>query len=99
ESPAQGPTYHLGSAPNEEDLAAAARSDAGSAYADAIQEHWVRLSNMFTQIVEAMPEDKYDFRPTKEIRSFRELVMHAIEDNYTHMGYVDGQSREQSEKL
>lgn len=54
---------------------------------------------MFTQIVAAMPEDKYDFRPTKEIRSFRELVMHAIEDNYTHMGFVAGKSREESEKL
>ena len=35
----------------------------------------------------------------KGYRSFRELVMHAIEDNFTHMGYVAGKSREESEKL
>ena len=93
---AQGPTYHLGSPPKAEELAAAS---AGSGYADAMRAHWTRLANMFIQIVAAMPEDKYDFRPTKGIRSFRELVMHAIEDNYTHMGYAAGKNREESEKL
>jgi len=74
-------------------------SDADSGYTTAFRTHWKRISDMFMQIVAAMPEDKYDFRPTKGYRSFRELVMHAIEDNFTHMGYVAGQSREESERL
>jgi hypothetical protein len=46
-----------------------------------------------------MPEDKYNFRPTEKNSSFRELVMRAIEDNFTNMGYVAGKGREESEKL
>jgi len=80
-------------------LLAAGTSSADSGYPEALRAHWKRISDMFIQIVGAMPEDKYDFRPTKGYRSFRELVMHAIEDNYTHMGYVAGKGREESEKL
>jgi len=80
-------------------LLAAGTSCADSGYPEALRAHWKRISDMFIQIVGAMPENKYDFRPTKGYRSFRELVMHAIEDNYTHMGYVAGKSREESEKL
>jgi len=77
----------------------AGTSSADTGYTAAFRAHWKRISDMFVQIVAAMPEDKYDFRPTAGYRSFRELVMHAIEDNYTHMGYVAGKSREESEKL
>ena len=80
-------------------LLAAGTSGADSGYTAALRAHWKRISDMFIQIVAAMPEDKYDFRPTKGYRSFRELVMHAIEDNFTHMGYVAGKTREDSEKL
>jgi uncharacterized damage-inducible protein DinB len=77
--------------------AGATRADSG--YTAAFRAHWKRISDMFIQIVAAMPEDKYEFRPVKGYRSFRELVMHAIEDNFTHMGYVAGKSREESDKL
>jgi uncharacterized damage-inducible protein DinB len=80
-------------------LLSAGTVSADSGYTAAFRAHWKRISDMFIQIVGAMPEDKYDFRPTAGYRSFRELVMHAIEDNYTHMGYVAGKSREESEKL
>jgi hypothetical protein len=80
-------------------LLAADTSSADSGYPEALRAHWKRISDMFIQIVGAMPEDKYDFRPTKGYRSFRELVMHAIEDNYTHMGYVSGKSREEAGKI
>jgi hypothetical protein len=70
-----------------------------SGNADAMRAHWKHLSKKFTQIVEAMPEDKYGFRPTKRSSSFRELVISTIEDNFIDMGYVGGRSREESEKL
>ncbi len=54
---------------------------------------------MLVAIVAAMPEDKYEFRPTKGVRSFREMVEHLITDSYTHAGYVMGKSRAQSEKI
>jgi len=54
---------------------------------------------MLMAIVAAMPEDKYDFRPTQGVRSFREMVEHLISDSYTHAGYVMGKTRAESEKI
>jgi hypothetical protein len=80
-------------------LLAAGGSKADASCSETMRAHWKRISDMFYQIVAAMPEDKYSFRPTPGYRSFRELVMHAIEDNYTHMGYVAGHSAQESRKL
>jgi uncharacterized damage-inducible protein DinB len=80
-------------------MVGASVSAADCGYAEAMRAHWKRLRNMLIPIVAAMPEDKYDFRPTKEVRSFRELLTHMIADNYTHLGYAAGKSREESEKL
>ena len=54
---------------------------------------------MLTAIVAAMPEDKWDFKPVKEVRSFREMVEHLVEDGYSHIGYTKGMTREESGKL
>ena len=68
-------------------------------YAEALKLHWNRTRKMLTEIVAAMPEEKWDFRPVKEVRSFREMVLHLVEDGYTHIGYSKGMSKEQSAKL
>lgn len=68
-------------------------------YAEALRTHWQRTRKMLTAIAAAMPESKYDFRPVKEVRSFREMLLHLVQDGITHMGYVAGMSREESEKL
>ena len=73
-------------------------STADCGYSEALRAHWQRTRKMLTAIAAAMPEDKYDFRPVKEVRSFREMLQHLIEDGITHMGWVAGQSREESEK-
>jgi len=74
-----------------------ASADCG--YAEALKLHWERTRGMLTAIVAAMPEDKWDYRPVKEVRSFREMALHLVTDGYSHMGYVAGKSREESEKL
>ncbi len=74
-------------------------SAADCGYAEAMKTHWARTRKMLTAIVGAMPEDKWDFKPVKEVRSFREMVQHLVEDGYSHIGYVKGMSREQSGKL
>lgn len=61
--------------------------------------HMKRTRRMLTNIIAAMPEDKYDFRPVKEVRSFREMAVHLIQDGYSHVGWSAGMSREESEKL
>jgi uncharacterized damage-inducible protein DinB len=73
------------------------RADSG--YPEALRAHLTRLRNMLLPIVAAMPQDKYDFRPTKDVRSFREMVLHLISDNFSHLGYVAGKSKEDSDKL
>jgi uncharacterized damage-inducible protein DinB len=80
-------------------MASPAISRADSGYPEALRVHLARLRNMLVSIVAAMPEDKYDFRPTKEVRSFREMVLHLISDNFTHLGYAAGKSKEDSDKL
>ena len=67
--------------------------------ADAIRVHWKHLSHKFIELVAAMPEDKYSFRPTKKSSSFRETVMQAIDDNFTNMGNVAGKSCDESKQL
>jgi uncharacterized damage-inducible protein DinB len=80
-------------------LAGVRVSAADCGYADALKLHWARTRKMLTAIIAAMPEDKWDFRPVKEVRSFREMVLHMVEDGYSHVGYTKGMSREESGKL
>jgi uncharacterized damage-inducible protein DinB len=68
-------------------------------YAELLRTHWSRTRRVITNIVAAMPEDKYDFRPVKEVRSFREMAVHLISDGISHMGWAAGMSREESEKI
>ena len=68
-------------------------------YAELLKTHWSRTRRMITNIVAAMPEDKYDFRPVKEVRSFREMAVHLISDGISHMGWAAGMGREESEKI
>lgn len=80
-------------------MAGATVSSADCEYSTVLRTHLKRLRGMVIPIVAAMPEDKYDYRPTKDVRSFRELVEHMVSDIYTHMGYVAGKSKEQSDKI
>ena len=50
-------------------------------------------------IAAAVPEDKYDFKPVPEVRSFREMLMHMVTDTHLHVGYVGSVSREESDRL
>lgn len=61
--------------------------------------HMQRTRKMIIPLVAAMPEDKYDFRATPQIRSFREMAVHLIQDGFTHVGWSAGMSREESEKI
>ena len=54
--------------------APAAASD--NASVAAVQQMWGMLTNYITQAAQDMPEDKYAYRPTPEVRSFGELIGH-----------------------
>jgi uncharacterized damage-inducible protein DinB len=43
-----------------------------------IQADWTRTRNLITNIVEAMPEDKFGFKPTPAQQTFGERVLHVV---------------------
>src|SRR5215471_5711231 len=53
---------------------------------------WESTRNLVTGIVEIMPEDKYDFRPTPDVRTFRDQVIHLVGENYVFFGRVAGEN-------
>ncbi len=68
-------------------------------YADLLTTHWQRMRKQMTNIVAAMPEDKWDFRPVEEVRTFREMAKHLITDGISHTGWAAGMSRAESGKI
>jgi uncharacterized damage-inducible protein DinB len=53
---------------------------------------WDSTRTLVTGIVEVMPEDKYDFRPTPNVRTFRDNVIHLVAENYLFFGRVAGEN-------
>ena len=48
--------------------------------------------NLLIGIVEVMPEDKYDFKPAPNVRTFRDNVIHLVAENYLFFGRVAGEN-------
>jgi uncharacterized damage-inducible protein DinB len=53
---------------------------------------WDSTRALVVGLVEAMPEDKWDFKPTASVRSFRETVIHLVGENYLFFGRVAGEN-------
>src|SRR5215467_11611290 len=53
---------------------------------------WESVRSLVLGIAEIIPEDKYDFRPTASVRSFREILVHLIGENYLFFGRVAGEA-------
>ena len=53
---------------------------------------WESTRNLVVGIVEVMPEDKYDFKPTPNVRTFRDNVIHLVAENYLFFGRVAGEN-------
>jgi uncharacterized damage-inducible protein DinB len=53
---------------------------------------WESTRNLVIGIVEVMPEDKYDFKPTPSVRTFRDNVIHLVAENYLFFGRVAGEN-------
>jgi len=59
-----------------------------------LREKWEATRNQIATAAEAVPEDKYDFKATPEVRSFRELLIHLVSENYLFMGMVSGETHD-----
>ena len=51
---------------------------------------WDSTRSLVLGLAEVVPEDKYDFKPTPAVRSFREVLIHLIAENYTFFSRVSG---------
>jgi uncharacterized damage-inducible protein DinB len=57
-----------------------------------LRTQWGVTRDLVVNLVQIMPEEKYDYKPTPEIRSFRETIAHMILENYNFMSMVAGAS-------
>src|SRR5215510_1606302 len=71
---------------------AAAQSAPPTSFLTPAKATWDSTRDLVIGIVEAMPEDKYDFKATPAVRSFREIVIHLVGENYLFFGRVAGES-------
>ena len=55
-----------------------------------LRTQWDFTRNLVVNLVQVMPEEKFDYKPTPEVRSFREIVKHLILENYNFMSMVAG---------
>jgi uncharacterized damage-inducible protein DinB len=46
-----------------------------------IRRGFASVNKQLLEMAKDFPEDKYDYRPTKEVRTFREVIVHVISGN------------------
>jgi len=57
-----------------------------------LQADWTRSSENFYNLVNAMPEDKFGFKPTPAQQSFAERVMHVVQIDLNLLGALGGKT-------
>jgi len=55
-----------------------------------LRTQWEGTRKLVVGMAEAIPEAKYDYKPTPEVRSFREQLVHLVGENHMFMGMVAG---------
>ncbi len=58
--------------------------------ADELRQQWASSRRQMVSIAEAMPADKYDYRPTAEVRSFGQILAHIAGEGRMEMEAVAG---------
>lgn len=59
--------------------------------AEALAAEWTRAKNWTKEYLDKMPEDGYAFRPTPEVRSFGEQMIHLASANFFYGSTATGQ--------
>jgi uncharacterized damage-inducible protein DinB len=73
-------------------LAAAQSGTAQTSVLAPLKTQWENTRHLVEGLVAQVPEDKYDFRPTPEVRSFREQFTHLIGENFRFMAQAAGET-------
>ncbi len=58
---------------------------------------WAKSKGTFLEFAKAMPEDKYGFKPTEEVMSFAEQVLHAAGGDFWFFATLQGKKPPKSE--
>src|SRR5262249_17446193 len=72
--------------------AAAQPSFPATSFLTPVKAAWESTRNLAIGIVEIMPEDKYDFKPTPDVRTFRDVIIHLVGENYLSFGRVTAEN-------
>jgi uncharacterized damage-inducible protein DinB len=73
-------------------LAAAPSGTAQTSFLAPVKTQWENTRTLVEGLVAQVPEDKYDFKPTPEVRSFREQFTHLIGENFRFMAQAAGET-------
>jgi uncharacterized damage-inducible protein DinB len=73
-------------------LAAAQSGSAQTSFLAPLKAQWDNTRTLVEGLVAQVPEDMYDFRPTPEVRSFREQFTHLIDENFRFMAQAAGET-------
>ena len=57
---------------------------------EALVRLWNEAGGKVIEMAEDFPEDKYDFKPAPEVRSFAEQMLHVAGGNYLFMDLAQG---------
>lgn len=55
-----------------------------------LRTQWGATQNLVLNLAEIIPEAKYDYKPTPEVRAIREVLAHLVFENLSYMGTVAG---------
>ncbi len=76
-----------------------AQTASTSPVADALRSSLARYSKNMTAAADAMPADKFAFKPTPEQSSFAHLTLHISQSNYTFCSKIAGVAAPDTPKL
>jgi uncharacterized damage-inducible protein DinB len=79
-------------------LMAGTELSAQSAIAEELRQEWADSRRQLVAIAEAMPADKYGYKPTPEVRSFGEILTHVAGEGRMEMEIVGGAQAGSSER-
>ena len=63
---------------------------AAGSVAEELQKQWDFVRNTILAVAAAIPEGKYDYRPTPEVRSFREQLVHIVDETLMYTSLAAG---------
>jgi len=78
---------------------AAAQLRAADTIAGPLKAQWEITRGLIVGMVENVPEAKWDFKPTPEVRSFRDQFTHLISENFNYMSMIAGDKPPDRAKL